>query len=577
MNSLQRLRIPILATLVAAGLTMAGSARANVFASNIKVNGSLTNSVSAAQGSSVAITYILNEAATAGVTINIASGGTTVRTITIASGAGTTKGLNTVNWDGKDGSGNNVATGTYSVSVTAAATGFSDWTVTSSDTSPNTYSWRPYGIGVDKNTNSPYYGRIFIANATKNAAGTAIGDTQGIIKCNADQSYADDGAFSRFDYAWVDDGGDSPMFLKVEADDNLYFMDWTGKGKVVGVDPTLTTSFVVWDAPNYSNNTVWPAGTTSSPNWIDFDIAFVGTDHPMLFGNDANFPSEGVVAWYLTNKTGHFFADPALVLTNDDGSTKYEGDIGLQAIQPGGDLPLLSTGCQVDNNTNIYCFENRANLGDPAMRAGMFPWDGQTDIFTGAAWSVGGADDTFRNTRDIALDSKANPHYLAICEYTTGTADGNGVYSGGIRILNAADGSTVVANLFATNCYRTVGWDNVGNLYAGSSGTAGSLRSHWQVISPAGANQATTPALVTIQVTGAATVPHITSVTANGSVSITFTAGASDSASAFTLQSASTVNGTYTTVAVSATQVSPGVFNFTTPAVGSAQFYRISR
>src|SRR4051812_21049743 len=111
MNSLQqRLRTPILLTLLAAGLVVADSARANVYATNIKINGSLTNSVSTSQGSSVAITYILNEAATAGVTIKISSGSTVVRTISIASGAGTTRGLNTVNWDGKNGSGNNVAT-----------------------------------------------------------------------------------------------------------------------------------------------------------------------------------------------------------------------------------------------------------------------------------------------------------------------------------------------------------------------------------------------------------------------------------------------------------------------------------
>ena len=165
MNSLhRRLRIPILLTLLSAGLMVAGSARANVYASNIKVNGTQTNSVSTAQGSSVAISYILNEAATAGVTINISSGGSVVRTISIPTGAGTAKGLNTVNWDGKNGSGNNVPAGTYSVSITAAATGFTDWTITSDNTSPTTYVNRPYGIGVDKNTNSPYYGRIFIGN-----------------------------------------------------------------------------------------------------------------------------------------------------------------------------------------------------------------------------------------------------------------------------------------------------------------------------------------------------------------------------------------------------------------------------
>ena len=104
-------------------LWTAPSARANVYATNIKLAGSLTNNVTSGAGVPLTITFILNEAATAGTTINILSGGTSVRTLTIASGsAGTLQGLNTVTWDGNNGSGNPVAVGTYSVSITAAAT-----------------------------------------------------------------------------------------------------------------------------------------------------------------------------------------------------------------------------------------------------------------------------------------------------------------------------------------------------------------------------------------------------------------------------------------------------------------------
>lgn len=584
MYSLQRrLRIPVLMTLLAAGLTWAGSARANVYASNIKINGNITNSVSVGQGSSVAISYILNEAATAGVTISISSSGTPVRTITIASGTGTAKGLNTVSWDGKDGGGNNVATGVYGVSITAAANGFSDWTVTSDGTSPNTHVNRPYGIAVDNNTNSPYYGRIFIGNVHTLTGSSAIGDTIGIVKCNADGSYADDGAFSQFDYnfAGSDDGLDCPIGMKVLADDTLYFNDWAiGKGKVVGVDPALTHSFVVWDSPNYANTPVVGANGTHA-NFVDFDIAFVGTDHPFLFAADANFASDGVYGWHLTNNAGHLFADPALIITNEDGSTQYDGTIGQQVIQTGGDLALRADGIVCDVNTNLFVCENRANPTDPAMRAAMFAnWNGVDDLFIGATWVVGGGDSTFRSARGGALDSRITPTKWAIPEYTTSgvSADVNGWKAGGIRILSPVDGSTIYTNLFATNLYRGVSWDNVGNLYAGTSGTEGGIMSRWQAISPPGANQATTAALASIQVTGAVTVPHITSVTVTGgNVSISFTAGAGDSATAFTLLSAGVVTGPFNPVAVSATQTSPGVFNFTTPVFGGAQFYRISR
>src|SRR5664279_5461822 len=84
------------------------SSRANVYATNIKLNGELLNAT-AAQGSDVSISYILNEPASAGVTINVMSNAVVVRTIDITGGTdGAFTGLNTVTWDGKDAGGSNV-------------------------------------------------------------------------------------------------------------------------------------------------------------------------------------------------------------------------------------------------------------------------------------------------------------------------------------------------------------------------------------------------------------------------------------------------------------------------------------
>src|SRR5262245_45204118 len=92
----------------------AGSARANVYATNIRLNGGTTN-VTIPSGGTVNIGYILNEAATAGVAINIASGATTVRTITLTNGGpGTARGTNRVAWNGTDNLGHPVSGGTYS-------------------------------------------------------------------------------------------------------------------------------------------------------------------------------------------------------------------------------------------------------------------------------------------------------------------------------------------------------------------------------------------------------------------------------------------------------------------------------
>ncbi len=565
----------IITALVTTSLLFADSARANVYATDIKLNSTQTGTVNTTQGSSVAISYILNDNATAGVTIKIydSTGTNVVRTIAIPSGLGTVKGSNNVAWDGKNDSAQNVAVGSYSVSVTAAHSGYSNWTVTTDNTSPSTYSFQPYGIAANRNINSPYYGRVFVAVSSTKAGASVVGDTQGIIKCNADGTYAADGAFSRFDYAWVDDGGDSPIMLHTFADDRLYFNDWTGQGKIVSVDMALTKSFVVWDTPNYANNLYSTAG-----NWVDYDIAFVGTDHPQLFEASLNFPNNaGIFMWLLTNDvtTSNLFADPTLTTTNG-----YDGSAGQQVVQTSGDLSLRADGVIVDANTNIYCLQNRGNPGDQNMRACMFPTWNETDVlFTGAAWIVGGGDDTFRNLRGFALDSRTNPKYLAVSEYTSGAADTNGFIGGGIRILNPTNGSTLFTNLFVTNFYRSVAWDNVGNLYAGTSAAVGSVRSRWQAISPPGPNQATTPALAVVQVAAGVTAPHITSINYNnGVVTINFTGATTDLATSFSLQSSSTVNGTFANVlGAVATSNGPGSFTFTTPASGSTQFYRISR
>jgi hypothetical protein len=95
-----------------AALTFTPTSKANVYATDLKINGSITNAVNTSQGSSVTVSYILNEPATAGVTINVLSGSNIVRTISIVSGDGTNKGTNSVVWDGKvTGGANALETG----------------------------------------------------------------------------------------------------------------------------------------------------------------------------------------------------------------------------------------------------------------------------------------------------------------------------------------------------------------------------------------------------------------------------------------------------------------------------------
>jgi hypothetical protein len=74
------------------------------------------------------------------------------------------------------------------------------------------------------------------------------------------------------------------------------------------------------------------------------------------------------------------------------------------------------------------------------------------------------------------------------------------------------------------------------------------------------------------------TQPDITGISVSGNtVTIKFTAGVSDPASAFTLFSSGTVNGTYSSAAGASVTGSAGSYTATVPTNGAMQFYRIQR
>src|ERR1043166_3458286 len=82
--------------------------RANVYPTDIRLNGGMTN-VTASSATGLIINYLLNEPASAGVNVVIKSNATTVRTISVAGGdAGTARGANSVFWNGQDDGSNNV-------------------------------------------------------------------------------------------------------------------------------------------------------------------------------------------------------------------------------------------------------------------------------------------------------------------------------------------------------------------------------------------------------------------------------------------------------------------------------------
>jgi hypothetical protein len=522
------------------------SARANVYATNIKLNGSLA-AISVAPGSSVSISYILNEPASDSVKVEILSGATVVRTITIASpNVGTARGVNTIAWDGKNQSGNNVPVGTYSVRITAKATGYSDWTQISNDSDPGNYVYEPTGLAINKNPNSIYYGRVFVGNSVL-GPGSSFGDAVGILKLNADGSYADEGGFSTGGFSW---GGDafSPWKMAISGDDKLYVNHWSANGTVLAFDQVVSSTYLTvlrGDADNNPNgvaNMSGPAVTgtgTGTQIWmadINYTTPAAGT---------------GISRWNVT-------AD----------GTCAPNDTGTRIVKAlsGSDLNIYPYHVAVDGSGRIYTIQYRLNDGDTAPRVLRFPAYTGT-LETTADWKIGSADNTMKGAIGIAVDPTAT--YVAV-SFSVYFPSGTG--SGGIAILHASDGSLVSRTVAPLHDTPVVEWDNVGNVYTCDNGD-----SFWRIYSPPGANQATTVAVPAIQVTSP-TPPHITSISISGStVTINFTGNASDPSTAFTLVSSGTVTGIFSPAAGASITGSAGSYQATVLTSGPAQFYRIKR
>jgi hypothetical protein len=439
---------------------------ANVYASTVRIN-SMTNDVALPSGQGVAISYFLNEPASSGVTIVVKTAYRTVRTMTYPSGQGTVAGFNSVIWNGRDDFGQAVPDGIYFVDITAASAGFNDWTQTSDDANPAAYVANGRGIAVNCNSNSLYYGRVYVANA---AAGPDpvhnAGDAVGIVIANADGSFADDG-FSDGGYPW---SGNlfSPWKLEVASDDRVYVDDFAGSGVVVSFDPDVGSSSLrmVLRGDNYN----------SSPLLSGPAITGTGTNMQLWMADMAQ-NGLGVHRWSLK-------AD-GLVAMNDLGRTAV-------IASPDADLNIDPFDVAVDSNGLIYTIQNRITSGDPNFRLFRFP-----EYFslpeTLADWKTGSADDTMAGAHGIAVSRGGD--YVAVAFRGVFTSS---FQNGAARVFYASNGAPVATlTPGSAHEHRDVTWDNAGNLYAIDNSDK-----VWRVYSPPGANSATTRAAQTIRVTG---------------------------------------------------------------------------
>ena len=510
-------------------ISVTWSAHANVYATNIKVNGSI-NSPTVASGNSVSINYLLNEAATAGVSIKFFSGATAVRTLVLAAGnPGTLRGANTVTWDGKNDGGNPVAGGDYTFSITAAASGYPVWTKTTSDTNPGNQVWQPWGLAVNQNTNSFYYGRVFVANAYP-----GTGDPLGFHKLNADGSPAAEGMLSDGGYAWT--GApyyESPFRVKVGPDDRFYALDWSGNGVVMSWDQQITPSSIRYVMTDYNN----PGG-----NLGGFTVTGSGASQ-QLWMADNTTAGYGVIRWDI----------------QPDG-TLASGDQGTQLMQVGSPDGLDDSAFDVavDKNGRVYVVVEPSASTYMIMR---FPPYTGTPLTT-ADWKADNTsydDGNWDNDFAIAVNPAATYAAVALNE------------TNALLVLDADTGLTVT-NIPVGNPAHAVAWDNVGNAYVAFDVSGD--QSLWQAWSPPGANQATTPALETLHVMVA---PHITDISRAGqNVVIHFTGPAGDPPTAFVLLSGTVVSGV-TNAATATITGAAGSYQASLSDSAGIRFYRIKR
>jgi hypothetical protein len=374
-----------------------------------------------------------------------------------------------------------------------------------------------------------------------------------------------------------------PYRLRIGDDDRIYMLDYSAEGAIVAFDMQVVKHQVVIDdggadggnlggPNNYSGN---PAFADLLSGIGNFDVTSASTTNAALWLCDSDSPNWGLWMYHLKN-----------------GASDPNDTVGTQALTTGGDLSLGSSGgCSIDTNLNIYVSQYRLNSGDPALRTMLFahwnggllpPEAGGTNYTLGTSigqvlWGVGASNDTDAGVLDTVINSRTHPTLVATpLDDQGGTATVTGGYdglNGGIRVLNAADGSVVsvtngtntqtLTNLDLANWYTCVAWDNVGNLYGASPTT-----NLWRVWSPPGPNTNTTVAVAQMTVSGL-TLINITGISASrtspgcATVTITFTASGNPAPSAFTLVGSSTINGAYRAVAGVVITGASGVYQAT--------------
>ncbi|MCU0786094.1 MAG: efflux RND transporter permease subunit, partial [Verrucomicrobia bacterium] len=384
-------------------LGAAPEARAYVFASNVQLGGTNANLTTTA-GESVTINYLLNQPANAGVTVAVVSG-TNVLWNTNLFTTGTNQGVNSVLWDGNDLAGNPASNGLWHVTVQAASSGFTNWTrvrikSNGGSSAGDGYVWGPQGIAVNNNTNSPYFGRVFVGNAEA-TFGPAPGDLVGIAKYNADGSDAAEGPYSTGTFAV---GAALPGKIEVGADDRVYIVDSASDSRVLSFDQLISTNPAPLQVLTLGNLAV-------GASYSGLSVSGSGTNRK-IYLSDVN-GTAGVRVWNMPSGT----VSPA-----DTGTTAV-------AAGPSFDLNLAPQDVALDSSGKVFAIQSITGFNSWPRALGYAAFQGAT--LTNSIWTHS----NFGMLQAAGTAAALHTNFLAVvCEVDNGDA---------ISLFNRTDGSPV--------------------------------------------------------------------------------------------------------------------------------------
>ncbi len=410
-------------------VTACRPAWANVYASSLE------------QTAPNAISYVLNEGATVGVTMEVWKvGGGMVYSENLGPRS---QGTHTWAWNGTGYTPGDQ----FTVRVSAAATGHGDWTqIVPDQTSTSFYA--PFGLSVNKHASSPNFGRIYVSNSQSATTSFGRPTTSGVYVLKADASQV---GFFTGGRDWEAAGNVAPFKSTIGPDDHLYVTDYSN-------DVALEFS------PDMSSVTQLIDGSNKTSGQYVESIHVEGTQ---AAGNRRIYL---VDSHYLDARTGLIEYD----LGGSAAATP--GDLGTQYIGPSY-FAFYPRDVARDAAGDWYLNQLRYDATEaPAITKFA---DGATLPINTALW-------------ETPMTDPYNGAYGIDVQDAEGWVAYGNYYDGFVQIFRTSDGS-YVGGFDAGTRLREVAFDAAGNIY-----TVDDSAEWLRIWSPAGANGFTTESYFTV-------------------------------------------------------------------------------